>query len=292
MRASRSVSALVLSCAVLSGFSPSTVEAGEKCTSAIGKLPVVITKPGVFCMKKNLATAATNITAIDIQANNVTIDCNGFALDGSAAGPTTNTIAIAANGKQSNVTVRNCVMRGFFAGVYVNSNDPGTQHLIEDNRLEAMTALGIYVLGYGSVVRRNVVLNMVARAQTGRSTGITVLGDAIDNVVDGVRAAADAVDFSAEGIYAGGVGGLSGVGFLVQGNRVHNLVPKGMGFARGITTAASGVSIRGNSVVQASLTSGQGFFCSLGGFARDNDVVNYTQPQSSCSDVNGSNLGF
>lgn len=284
--------AVVLCLAALTVSSPSAASAADNCTGTISKLPAIITKSGVFCMKKNLATAQPNVTAIDVQADNVTIDCNGFTLDGLGAGPAAGTVAIGADGTRFNVTVRHCTIRGFQTGVFINASDPGTGHLIEDNRIEQASATGIYVLGNGSIVRRNVILDMVGKAQFGRATGIVVLGDAIDNVVDGITPPADAVDFSAEGIYSGGVGNLSGVGFLVQGNRVRNLVTKGTGFARGITTAATGVSIRGNTVVQASMTTGQGFFCSIGGTARDNDVSNYTQPNQSCIDFGDSNLGF
>jgi hypothetical protein len=158
--------------------------------------------------------------------------------------------------------------------------------------LDEVVANAIYVLAHGSVVRRNVVTNMLGKTQFLRSTAIVVLGDAIDNVVDGMKAPADAVDFSQEGIYAGGVGNINGVGFVVEGNRVRNLVVKGNGTARGIITAATGASMRGNTVIQPTMTSGQGFFCSLGGQARDNDVINYTTPNTSCIDVDGTNLGF
>lgn len=292
MRAARRLSAVVFCLAVLTGSSLAPADAADNCTGTISKLPAVITKSGVFCMKKNLATADPGITAIDVQADNVTIDCNGFTLDGLAAGPATGSIAIGADGKRFNVTVRHCTIRGFQTGVFINASEPGTGHLIEDNRVEQATGNGIYVLGNGSIVRRNVVVDMVGKAQFGRATGIVVLGDAIDNVVDGITPPADAVDFSAEGIYSGGVGNLSGVGFLVQGNRVRNLVTKGNGFARGITTAATGVSIRGNTVVQPSMTTGQGIFCSIGGAARDNDVLNYSIPNQSCIDFADSNLGF
>jgi hypothetical protein len=293
MRTFRRLPAAMLCLATVVGSSPFAADAADKCTAYIGKLPAIITKSGVWCMKKHLATADPTSTAIDIQTDNVTIDCGGFMLDGRGAGAATNATAIGSEGgTRSNLTVRNCLIRGFRSGIVVNTSDPGTGVLVEDNRFDQIVSNSIYVLAHGSVVRRNVVTNTLGRAQFGRSTAIVVVGDAIDNVVDGMASPADAVNFSQEGIYAGGVGNINGVGVLVQGNRVRNLVPKGNGTARGILTAATGSSIRGNTVVQPSMTSGQGLFCSTGGTARDNDVINYTTPNTSCIDFGDSNLGF
>lgn len=117
-----------------------------------------------------------------------------------------------------------------------------------------------------------------------------MLGDAIDNVVDGVFGAADVANFSPSGLYSGGVGSISGVGFLVQGNRIRNLVPKGTGEARGLELAGSAQSVRDNTVSQLSSTTGKGVYCSLGSedVLRDNLVRNYTQGlYGGCNDLSG-----
>ncbi|MEO6026927.1 MAG: hypothetical protein ABIR79_08705 [Candidatus Binatia bacterium] len=75
-------------------------------------------------------------------------------LEGLAAGPATSSGAIAVNGSRSNISVRNCTIRGFRSGVFINDDESEVGHLVEDNRLEQITALGIYVIGRGSVVRR------------------------------------------------------------------------------------------------------------------------------------------
>lgn len=287
MRAFRRTAVLVMLAALL----PAAGHAADVCTGKIGKLPAVITKPGVWCLKKNFAIADPLITAIDIRTDDVTIDCAGFTLDGRAAGIGTSATAISANGPRSNITIRGCTIRGFQLGISIFDNELGSGHLVEDNLIEGSTRAGIYVLAKGAVVRRNRVLDTGGAPNSDRSTAITVLGDAIDNVVDGMAGAPDVANFSPEGLYAGGVGNFPGVGFLVEGNRVRNLVPKGTGFARGIVTAATSVSIRGNTVAQPSTTTGQGFFCSIGGFARDNEVTNYTTPNQSCSNIHG-NVGF
>src|SRR5690348_6890133 len=85
MRALRNLSALAFCLAALTGGRPSAAHAAAICTGSISKFPVVVTKPGVWCVKKNLTTADPAVTAIDIKTDNVTIDCNGFTLDNLAA---------------------------------------------------------------------------------------------------------------------------------------------------------------------------------------------------------------
>src|SRR5436190_3292229 len=64
--------------------------------TVIASLPAVITTQGVFCLTHDLTTAITSGTAIDIQVNNVTIDCNGCKIGGLAAGTSSTTRGIYA----------------------------------------------------------------------------------------------------------------------------------------------------------------------------------------------------
>jgi hypothetical protein len=146
------------------------------------------------------------------------------------------------------------------------------------------------VLGRGSIVRRNTVLNTGGAPGEDRAQGITVFGDAIDNLVDGIAGATNVANFAPSGIYSGGVGNISGVGFLVQGNRIRNLVPKGTSQARGLELAGYAQSVRDNTIGQLSSTNGIGIYCSLGSedVLRDNTVRNYTQGLfGGCFDFSG-----
>ena len=58
-------------------------ESYDACVGFVDAIPAVITTQGVWCLRKDLATSNSVITAIDIQTSNVTIDCNGFKLGGS-----------------------------------------------------------------------------------------------------------------------------------------------------------------------------------------------------------------
>ena len=288
----RSILSTIVMLAGLAGAaSPAlAAESYDGCVGFIDAVPAVITTQGTWCLRKDIATSMSGINAIEIQVSNVTIDCNGFKLGGLAAGPATFSTGIYAYGTLSNITVRHCTIRGFRSGIAIYANDPGTGHLVEDNRLEQITSQGIYVIGQGSIVRRNTVVNTGGAPGSDRAQAISVLGDAIDNVVDGVFGAADVANFSPSGLYSGGVGGISGVGFLVQGNRIRNLVPKGTGEARGLELAGSAQSVRDNTVSQLSSTTGKGVYCSLGSedVLRDNLVRNYTQGlYGGCNDLSG-----
>jgi hypothetical protein len=289
---SRSILSAIVMLAGLVGAAPSALaaESYDGCVGFIDAVPAVITTQGVWCLRKDISTSMNAISAIEIHVSNVTIDCNGFKLGGLAAGPGTFSTGIYAPGTLSNITVRHCTIRGFRSGIAIYDNDPGTGHLVEDNRLEQITSQGIYVIGQGSIVRRNTIVNTGGAPGSDRAQAITVLGDAIDNVVDGVFGAADVADFSPSGLYSGGVGNINGVGFLVQGNRIRNLVPKGTGEARGLELAGYAQSVRDNTVSQISSTTGKGVYCSLGteDALRDNLVRNYTQGlYGGCRDLSG-----
>ena len=111
----------VLTAVLLAGVSllptARAAESYDSCTAFITALPAVIGTQGTWCMNKDLATAMTSGVAISVQANNVTIDCNGFKLGGLAAGPLSTTRGIESEGR-ANITVRDCNVRGFAVGIY------------------------------------------------------------------------------------------------------------------------------------------------------------------------------
>src|SRR5262245_46227659 len=151
--------------------------AATACTS-ITTLPATITTPGVHCLNQDLNTSITTGNAIEIQADNVVIDLNGFKLGGLAAGPGTDAIGIFA-GDRRNITVRNGTVRGFFFGILLEDSGASSGHLVESIRADHNTGYGIYVEGTGVVVRRNVV------ASTGGTTVFSPDADAFGIAVFG-----------------------------------------------------------------------------------------------------------
>jgi hypothetical protein len=210
--------------------SPATAaESFDNCTSYITSLPAVINKQGTWCLNKDLGTSVSSGAAIEILANNVTLDCNNFKIGGTGAGIDTRTFGINAVGR-SNTTVRNCSVRGFFYGL----NLEGDNQLVEDNRFEGNTWIGLGVEGNGSIVRRNRVTT------TGGASGFTNEIKALgiytrydvyieDNLVMGVAAAAGTNGF-AIGIQAG-----DNTSGAIYHNRVSHVLGDGTGWSNAIS---------------------------------------------------------
>jgi hypothetical protein len=132
----------------------------------ITALPFDITRSGVYCLTGNLNSIRPSGSLIRVKANGVTIDLNGWTLDGSSAGSATKAVGIYSF-KRSNCTIRNGTIRGFYQGIQIFEPNPYvlTQgHLVEDVLVENSTFNGIQVNGVNSVVRNNHVTN------TGNST--------------------------------------------------------------------------------------------------------------------------
>ena len=144
-----------------------------RCT-AITAIPFVITLPGVYCLKKNLGSADPLTDAIKIKASSVTVDLNGFVLNGLGAGAATNATGIDALNRR-NITIRNGTISGFAFGVFLRQVTKGSSgHLVEDLFLDRNRVVGIVVDGSGSGIRNNRVVN------TGPSDSTTAVGIAVD----------------------------------------------------------------------------------------------------------------
>ena len=163
-------------------------ESYDACVGFIDSVPTVLTSKGVWCLRKDLTTAQIDGAAITIDANNVSVDCNGFRLGGLAAGPETEAVGI--DGKpRLNAVVRGCNVRGFLVGIRLQENGAGDGgHVVEDNRLDGNTLVGITVAGHGSVVRRNLVRDTGGSPVSETSFALVTTGTVFvdDNVVAGV----------------------------------------------------------------------------------------------------------
>jgi len=90
-------------------------ESYDNCVGFIDALPAAITTQGIWCLRQNLDTSATSGNMIEIQTNNVTIDCNGFRLRGSGGGAATTAVGIYANARL-NLAIRHCTIAAFWRG--------------------------------------------------------------------------------------------------------------------------------------------------------------------------------
>jgi hypothetical protein len=152
-------------------------------------LPTDITAPGHYCLNKDFAQDFPYASALDIEVDDVVLDCQGHVI--AATNATNTAAAIYAPGGRRNVTIRNCVVDGFYVGIFLSSGGaPGaTANRIEDNEVRRARQVGIYVIGSHNRVERNRVVghtanyNGVAYGVFMYSSGGLGVGNAIrDNV--------------------------------------------------------------------------------------------------------------
>ena len=261
---------------------PAQAETFNTCAGFIDTIPAIITTQGTWCLRHDLTTAITSGNAITIATNNVTIDCNDFKVGGLQAGAGTTAIGIYATDRL-NATVRHCGIRGFYYGI--NLTGTGGGHLVEDNRFDGNTYIGLYIVGDGSLVQRNRVnttggSTISALNAFGIETGYAV--DVIDNSVDGVAPAGSGGNGNVIGIYS--TNNTSG---SFVGNRVRGLAALGTGTAYGIFNVFSDrISLERNHVVGPGTA---GLRCSPNseGRAKDNIVGGFTTGLESCVDDGG-----
>ena len=252
----------------------------DNCTGFITTVPTVIATQGTWCLKQDLATVITSGSAITVNNNNVTIDCNDFKLGGLGAG-----LSTAADGIYSlnrlNTTIRHCNIRGFKHGIFLDGSSSGG-NLIEDNRLDNNTYAGIWIYGDGSTVRRNRVFDTGGTTVAFTAWGIvSIYGvDIRDNTVSGVTAT------------SGGNGSAFGIttqnaaGSVVENNRIRGVLPDGTGAAYAINNFSTGrIVLRGNDAIGDGATGSFGIVCvDIYGSAEDNDINGFDNALYNCSD--------
>jgi len=270
----------MLSLLSLAPSSASAAESYDNCTGTIASLPATVSTPGTWCLKSDLNTAITTGNAITIANNNVTIDCNDFKIDGLAAGAGTSTNGIFASNRL-NATIRHCNVRGFYMGVKLLGTGGG--HVLEDNRLDSNTYIGLYVQGDGSVIRRNQVLDTGGSTNSAPGYGINTVYsvDVLNNAISGVTAR------SGGGGAAYGIATSSNTGGSINGNRVRDLLRDSGKGAYGILNSASGrLVMRDNDLVGDGATATFGIVCSnTAGRAKNNVIDGFATTISGCGDA-------
>jgi hypothetical protein len=160
-------------------------EAGGVTGGDASGFPVTISQPGSYRLMSNLTVTDPNVHAIHITADNVTLDLNGFTIQGvvSCTGTGASYTCTPANtwgnhgvegfGK-SLATVRNGMIRGFARGVQV-----GKHARVEELQVSSSGGFGIVTESY-SLVMRNVV--------SGAISGISATSSVVrDNSIFNVR---------------------------------------------------------------------------------------------------------
>jgi len=146
--------------------------------TAAGGFPYVITQPGSYKLSGNL-TPASNVDAIHINSNGVTLDLNGFTIGSASCVPDTcgaSTAYGVTTGNTHayyNITVRNGTISGMGAGVYID----GDSATVEDLHIRNMTNNGVTI----TLVGGGATASVIVRHNTidGTRTGLVVSGSAL-----------------------------------------------------------------------------------------------------------------
>ena len=216
------------------------------CT-AITSLPYTITSQGVYCFTSNLSTGMTSGNAIEIQANNVTLDLNGYKLGGLGAGDGTDANGIFAL-QRKNITIKNGIVRGFHRGIYLRDFSPYTTssgHVVKNILADQNTTWGIEVAGLGNTVADNTVVDTGGSTFTAAAWGIRVAGSGA-KVTDNAVSSTTSTTSNAFGIYLADADRS-----LVQNNTVTDSIgAPGNSFAI-FMTSTTGVFLRNNNLANA-----------------------------------------
>ena len=265
------------------GSGLTNVGGSSACTS-ISSLPSIITVSGVYCLKSDLPTAMTTGNAIEIQTDDVTVDLNGYKLDGTAAGPGTTAYGIYAN-QQKNITIRNGSVHGFERGIVLNDNFPYTTsqgHLIEGIRADMNTHMGIAAVGRGNIIRNNQIVSTGGSTNNVNTFGIVAYGPGGLLLNNDTIETKEQLSGLAYGIYLN-----NSSGSVVENNRVGNS-STGPGTSYGIyMTLSTNVLVSNNRIT--TMDNGVGYYTGSTGKYRDNLTSGCTTPFTAGGATNAGN---
>jgi hypothetical protein len=136
------------------------IEARIPIPGSTGGSGYFIGQPGSYYLTGDIIVTNDNADGIDIDANNVTLDLNGYSVVSTRNLPQ-NTSGISANFVGlTNFTVRNGRVIGWVYGVLSRANYSDIEHLtITDSRMRAINILGTSTNRFTAVVRNNVIFN-------------------------------------------------------------------------------------------------------------------------------------
>jgi parallel beta-helix repeat protein len=192
--------------------SVATLEAATEIT----KLPWTITTQGSYIINQNLKA---NWHGIKVQANNVTIDLNGYSIAGNNA---SGGYGVYMSGC-SNVEIRNGTIRNFGShGIYEESSS-GNSHRVISVRVMNNKGYGIFLYGSNHMVKDC---------------------NASNNVGTGIYADSSSCAVSGNTVYSNAWGIFAGNGSMVSGNTAYDNIGHGIYATNGCTV--SGNTAHGN----------------------------------------------
>lgn len=173
----------------------STAAMAAECV-VVDRVPATLANPGRYCLADDLVAPKAGIT---ITGDNISLDCGGYAIDGSSHKPRSTARGIYA-ASSDNVRVENCIVKGFAEGIRLG----GFGNSIQGNTVIASLAKGIMLVGDAGVISGNRVYDIGGSALAAWGThGIYLSGsaDISENIVAGITPPA-ASRRNAFGIYA------------------------------------------------------------------------------------------
>lgn len=171
----------LLAAAVLLG-SPAVAFA-QDCTE-ITAVPATIGAPGKYCLAQDFTMNSTTAKAITINANDVTLDCQGHMLKNTATSNAGTSAGIFLNG-HNNVNIQHCrVIGGFQNGIDVFQNltvaNKNYYIQVQDNYVAGPFWTGIRAYGSGVEVTGNKVYDIGGQLNQ-YAIGIRVGGSNVPN---------------------------------------------------------------------------------------------------------------
>lgn len=196
----------------LGAFPAHAAPQAPACT-VIGSIPYTISQPGTYCILRTLATDQESVSAISVEADDVTLDLRAHSLKWTNQNPGSDATGIAAYNRK-NLTIVNGFVSGFPTGIYVGGQDDtaSSGHKVARVRVRGSRS-GIYVRGRRSIVRDCLVLKTAGNNDY--AAGLAFEGE--DGVVKGNKVLNTSTSPGGE---ASGISLTPSAGLIVEGNFV------------------------------------------------------------------------
>lgn len=176
---------------------------------ALTSFPATISTAGKYCLAEDVTVDSPSAKAIHIDANDVTLDCEGHTLKNLATANNGTSVGVYLYA-QNNVVIRNCrIIGGFTHGIQA-SQDNSTYNQnyyieIKDNYVAGPYHHGIWAYGSAVEVTGNRVYDIggqLNRDGIGIRVGASSVGFRLHTVVDNFVAGTNSPYRHAFGIYS------------------------------------------------------------------------------------------
>jgi hypothetical protein len=177
------VVATVLGFAASAGAVDGTIEINQAKVMAAGGFPYMIVSAGSYRLTGNLTVSSTASDAIDVTANHVTVDLNGFSITGPAGSgsPSGNGISGPSAGA---LTVENGTITGFGAGNGVATGNNGiVKNIHSDSNFNGI------ITGTSSVIEGCTATGNVGATSIGigGAGGTLISGNTVNSDTNGIN---------------------------------------------------------------------------------------------------------